>query len=106
MIINIPPDLEQIIDRQLSSGRFADAVDVIRAALTRLVTFTNLDLSTLENRDSLEEVKGELILDLLEKLHAVELFDLRNESPATKWSGSGIQPGKSTVERLPNRTPA
>lgn len=36
MAITVPPDLEQFIDRQLSSGRFDRAEDVVRAALENL----------------------------------------------------------------------
>jgi Arc/MetJ-type ribon-helix-helix transcriptional regulator len=36
MTINIPRDVEQIIYRQLSSGRFAGTEDVLRAALASL----------------------------------------------------------------------
>ena len=43
MTITIPPDLEQVIYRQLSSGRFARAEDVLRAALGNLDTLELLD---------------------------------------------------------------
>lgn len=33
MHLNVPPDLEKLINKRLSSGAFADAEDVVRHAL-------------------------------------------------------------------------
>ena len=90
MTINIPPDLEQVIYRQLSSGRFARAEDVLRAALA------NLDMLTYE-----EELKSEAILALMEKHTAVGLLDRRDDWASDEVARGGIQPGTATVQRLP-----
>ena len=47
MAITVPPDLEQVIYRQLSSGRFDRVEDVLRAALQNLDSTELIDLPSL-----------------------------------------------------------
>ena len=47
MAITVPPDLEQVIYRQLSSGRFDRVEDVLRAALTNLDSAGLIDVPSL-----------------------------------------------------------
>ena len=35
-MIDLPPDLEQAVERHVASGRFANAEEVLRAAMERL----------------------------------------------------------------------
>ena len=35
-MINLPPDIKQAVERHVASGRFANAEDVLRAAMQKL----------------------------------------------------------------------
>ena len=95
MTIKIPPDIEQHTYQQLSSGRFAEAKEELRAALTTLVNLVTQEVDP-------DALKGwRILLELVAKLEETEFFDQLNKCRSDKGVSGGIQPGKSTVERLP-----
>ena len=59
MAINLPPDLEEAVARHVSSGNFATAEDVLRAAMDKL---DSDDLESL--KASLEEEEAGLVKSL------------------------------------------
>lgn len=102
MNIKIPPDLETIISLQLSSGRFARAEDVVRAALVNLrdlVFFDPFDESPAANASRGGVQPGKTIVERLpEFFTSSDEFFVPADVPMPR--GQIIQPVKGG-KRLP-----
>lgn len=73
MAINLPPDLEQSVQRHLSSGQYQSAEDVLRAALHQ---FDEMDLVSLRQSAD-DENAGRLVslesaADAIRRKHGFE----------------------------------